>query len=174
MGWDDYPETGKQSVRDEQAHRARERMAQLMAIVVPLIFAGVFVLLEMYHIYVDGMMQFETGTTLGTIASSYCLAFAKSFDSYFPSTVVTLALFPVIQQSIYKVSGGFCPTNLDILAIFVAIYALVYGAYIVRGNEEFPGSFILMGITVSLIVFVWYSLEEDVRHARRGWKTFAG
>lgn len=161
--------------RDEEAvHRIRERMAQMMAIVVPLIFAGFFVLLDMYHIYSDGLMQFETGISRGTIVSSYCIAFARSFDSYFPSTVFTLALFPVIQQSIYGVSGGFRLVNLDILAIFVAIYASVYGAYIARGNKSSQGSFILMGITIFLIIFIVFSLEEDVRHARRGWKIFAG
>lgn len=173
MGWDGYPETAKQGAQEEPAHQARERMAQLMAIFVPLIFAGIFVFLEMYHVHSGGLLSFEPEASLGTIASGYCIAFVKSFNSYFPSTVFTLALFPVIQQCIYKVSGGFRPANLDILAISVAIYALIYGAYIACGSGELF-EFLLMGVTIALIVFVWFSLEKDVRNARRGWKNFAG
>lgn len=174
MGRESYPETVEQRACEDAGHQARERIAQLMAIVVPLIFAGTFVALEIYHMCSDGQLQFETESSTGKVASTYAVAFVKSFNSYFPSTVFTLALFPVIQQCIYKVPGGFRPTNLDILAILVAIYALIYGAYIVLGSGKPFELFFLMGITVLLIVFIWCSLEDEVRHARRGWKGFAG
>ena len=83
--------------------KAGELMALHSSFWLPLAFATLFLIFDMYHVCEH--MDCGEKTTCDVV-SAYGFALFHSFNSYFPSTLLPFAIFVVLQQGIYHVYAG--------------------------------------------------------------------
>ena len=146
-------------------------MALRMSFWLPVAFATIFLLFDIYHVYTQTVW---TGMEVKDITSLYGLALLKGVNSYFPSTLLPFAVFAVLQQSIYHVFSGLVLWKLDGLLFWTFGYSALYIVYIAQGGEDLLLTVVLAVFTAVFGFGIWLSLDERVRKAQRTWRTTMG
>lgn len=151
--------------------KAGELMALHSSFWLPLAFATLFLIFDMYHVCEH--MDCGEKTTCDVV-SAYGFALFHSFNSYFPSTLLPFAIFVVLQQGIYHVYAGVDQWKLGRLMFWAVAYSALYAVYIVEGDASVWLTFVMAVATIVFWFSVWLSLRENVRKAPAAWRRALG
>lgn len=168
---------------EERVHDLPERMAQRTLVLWTFIISGVLVAFELVHFYwdidwnpkvVNPSYNWNFAFVLA-LGDQFCRQLLRVLNGYYPSSLLPLGLFAVVQQGIYGVSAGFKVVFLDRIHLVTLLYGMFFAGYILLGAGSFyPLQVVFTVATAAYGANIWCSLRTDVKNAQREWLKFSG